>query len=646
MPTWQSPAGSDLASLAVAGDPNNDVLRAELNEIASGIFWPEFFVGGATVPANATSVTASFAGPDSTPAAPPWAIGLVDAATLAPVRAAGGIVTGQGVVSGVINHHCAARSIEHDGEYEHPFSTEPACPDAPVRLVDRAIGAIVYTRRLKSFGWPTDWSLDPKSPAHVTGRALLDKILVHVKQTINLLPHAGGDQFVLVNESLSNGLGWSQILGSKTGVLSRRFSPARIAKNPRALAAWLVKRKSAIEGFFHRCLTQNQRGQSRWLDALNVGGRPSGAEYIVDSFKEAYAARPDAVYLLNDFGHEDLARPKSVAYLVLATYLKHALRGGAETRLGAGLQMHLTPSSMPYESVAKRLAFLRGLLGILRAMHKLHLPVYVTEMAARMPGNAVAAFEVRRSRAAVHQALLQAQAAMLAGDTEALAFAAKLGFPQGSGESVQAWSDRFVAGYLAHLDGKASAAVQRATHDAQAAENARAKKRGRRPETAHLPPEAADALRVHAYDVSAEFPKDRGWTNQNVWGATPTYVSECSPMPVPSAVDKEVQKTIFRDVALACLSQPNCADINFWEMLDRPILDESIDLVGHLCDPAVGAPGPSVGASPSWFRKPAYFGVLQAAIEAGLIKGKLRTYAASQGRTSRTIVMPSFRSGD
>jgi hypothetical protein len=610
-------------------DPYADAQRAELNATALGVFWPEFLVGDAVVqPGSVAPLTDSNA---RAIAAQPGQIAVIDKATRRPLTAGGAVVYGQR------DNPATPTQLALVTANGQPAPIPPGTvirfrPQAPTpNYTHFQYTPIVW----KAFGYPPDW--DDKHP--ITGSALRAKILNHVEETLSLLPERPGDQFVLVNETLKGRLGWSDLLGR--GSLGNRFTSGGIEKNHRALLSWLSRHPSDREELFARCLAQNHH-EGRWLHYLH----DHGPTYIRESFERAHATRPDGVYIVNDYGVESLAYPKAVALIVLAAYVKQKL-GAATHKLGVGLQMHLTQDTVPYQPLSRRHAFLRGLRSMLTAVASIGANLYVTEMAARMPGP-LSIFEARRSREDLHEAILQMSADIAANDGEANALATKLGdalgFSKIPHEAPGATYARLVAQFESHADRAAGKALNAEIAKEQHRENAAAKRHGRRAERVHFSEDQKGAFNVGFFKhLLGLFPSDKPWSNVRIWQGDPAYLASIQPLPKPSARDHKVQKEVFRDVALTCLSAHNCNDLNFWEMFDRPWADDRADLLGHACDLNVGGPGPNVTPpSLSWRRKPAYYGALQGAIEAALVKHRLNGYAHSQNRTARTCAPPRF----
>jgi hypothetical protein len=76
------------------------------------------------------------------------------------------------------------------------------------------------------------------------------------------------------------------------------------------------------------------------------------------------------------------------------------------------------------------------------------------------------------------------------------------------------------------------------------------------------------------------------------------------------------QAQVFRDIVRTVLSEPGCDTVIFWRMADVPE-DDGEDVFGHLFDSVPGGPQGVYPGGLGYARKPAYFGVLNALIEAG-----------------------------
>jgi hypothetical protein len=81
------------------------------------------------------------------------------------------------------------------------------------------------------------------------------------------------------------------------------------------------------------------------------------------------------------------------------------------------------------------------------------------------------------------------------------------------------------------------------------------------------------------------------------------------------------QAQVFRQVVSTYLEEPGCNTVIFWGMLDNPTDNDIQDLYGHLFDTASKHEQENTGVYPGGARgcprKPAYFAVLNALIEAG-----------------------------
>jgi hypothetical protein len=517
--------------------------------------------------------------------------------------------------------------------------------------------------------------------AALKGKALMDAIDGYVKDMLLVRQHLPDRQrqYIVVNEPLIPSIGTTTLRAKLPGkVASKTLRQKQADKRHKALADKLIAAAKKSARAFHTLLRKThlpaalysawlvQNKGSHWLNktAHKNGER---IEYIVRAFAAAAPADPGAMLILNEHTCESIDIGKGLALAVLTRVLKQRLAKAkapmkAAQRVAVGFQMHL--GDKYYDTRKKkdnRQKFLHGLVKTMDYYTRFaHTRVFVTEMGIRPPG--LASADRRKARLdhtwALFQLLQVVQAPGFfppgpapvanqpppvltqtdpvlklvthkttpAGDRIELVLAVEVAAEDKNADDVPEKLAIVIekGALFIGMDrvGATTGEIQAWIEKKKAAK-------------AH---ETENARRAKA--IFDELSKDQGqrFTNTGAWSEYAPGLDAIAKAVVTTPRQRREQADFFYKVARICLSRQLCDDLNFWGLTDS-LHNDTYDWRGFLFSESSDA-GTKPPAPPDfpYYRKAAYFGVVQALIEAAIAKNRpaIRPYAMAHRRSSTT----------
>ena len=492
----------------------------------------------------------------------------------------------------------------------------------------------------------------PGDPAQLgKGKELIRSIEGYVRETVGIHRNEPSKehQYVTVNESLR----------STIQVAALR----KLVKNPprkeetliRALAKSVRRNKKLLRPWLDHNPKKPKKPNNVWIRRID---KPD-LDYIVSSFNAASAMDPRAALILNDYGVEGIRDGKSIALAVLSNRLRQQLQRTkvgqrAARKLAIGFQMHLNPKKFHLDKKGEMPFIGRLARAVAQVTRSNRMRLFVTEMAIRLDGleefsalreQTGYQYSIRnflRNRIGVNAqsptvqsctalTLLELEVAntlfKAAGieHTEVSSAGSNIVF---NGLALHAWVEvRSLPNNITPLRAWVLSEQPKKPKSSKVEDNGKAaalhellKKLGNNYTNSRTWEQDAE----YRLDIEAAFESSKG----RAASESPTKLRR--------------QQRIFFEVALTCLAANRCDDLAFWNVLDNPGTDDAYDLLGHLFHPTRGArmKGDKQGVWPA--RKPAYFGVQQALIEAGLAKGNLHSYKAAQNRSYTIYHSPAL----